>query len=168
MSTLPDDVKIFVVQQLACFDTPSEVAKAVKEEFQLEVSRQAVEAYDPTKRAGSSLSEEYRQIFFTTRETFLTDTAAIGVSHRAVRLRTIQRLTERAERSGNLVLVASLLEQAAKEAGNAFTNKREVGGIGGTPLAVEHTVAIPDLSTMTQEERDGLRALLTRTEGSLP
>ena len=37
---LPDEVKAFVVQALACFDTPSEVAKAVKEEFGLVVSRQ--------------------------------------------------------------------------------------------------------------------------------
>ncbi|GJD72566.1 DUF2280 domain-containing protein [Methylobacterium goesingense] len=133
---LPDEVKTFVVQQLACFETPSEVAKSVKEEFGLEVSRQAVEAYDPGKRAGASLSEEFRALFAITREAFLADTAAIGISHKVVRLRTLARLAEKAERAGNMVLVASLLEQVAKECGDAFTNKRQVENTGkdGAPL----------------------------------
>ncbi len=32
MATLTDDVKAFIVQALACFDTPSQVVDAVKEE----------------------------------------------------------------------------------------------------------------------------------------
>ncbi|MEN3234722.1 DUF2280 domain-containing protein [Methylobacterium ajmalii] len=133
---LEDEVKTFIVQALACFDPPSAVVKAVKEEFDLAVSPQQVESYDPNKRAGRNLSDEYRQIFTATRETFLRDTAAIGVSHRAVRLRTLQRLAERAEKMGNVALVASLLEQVARECGDAFTNKRqtEVSGKDGQPL----------------------------------
>ncbi|MCJ2127362.1 DUF2280 domain-containing protein [Methylobacterium sp. E-045] len=136
MSTLSDEVKTFIVQQLACFDSPSDVAKAVKEEFGLDVSRQAVEGYDPTKRAGRSLSEVYRAVFDETRAEFLTDTARIGISHKAVRLRTLARLAEKAERQGNMVFVASLLEQVAKECGDAFTNKRqnEVSGKDGASL----------------------------------
>jgi hypothetical protein len=134
--TLDDEVKTFIVQQLACFDPPSAVVRAVKEEFDLAVSPQQVEAYDPTKRAGRNLSEGYRRIFEATRAEFLADTARIGISHRAVRLRTLQRLAERAEKSGNLPLVASLLEQVAREVGDAFTNKRqtEVSGKDGQPL----------------------------------
>jgi len=126
VTALSDEVKTFIVQQLACFETPSEVAKAVKDEFGIEVSRQAVEAYDPAKRAGRSLSEEFRSLFAATRETFLTDTAAIGVSHKVVRLRTLARLADRAEKQGNMVLVASLLEQVAKECGDAFTNRQRI------------------------------------------
>ena len=135
-NSLPDEVKTFVVQQLACFETPSEVAKAVKDEFDIEIPRQSVEAYDPGKRAGRALSEEYRTLFAVTREAFLADTAAIGISHKVVRLRTLARLAEKAERAGNMVLVASLLEQVAKECGDAFTNKRQVENTGkdGAPL----------------------------------
>ncbi|MFK5600246.1 DUF2280 domain-containing protein [Methylobacterium sp. HMF5984] len=133
---LPDAVKTFVVQQLACFETPSAVVKTVKEEFGLDVTPQRVEAYDPGKRAGADLSEEYRTLFQATREAFLADTAAIGVSHKVVRLRTLARLIDTAEKRGNAVLVASLLEQVAKECGDAFTNKRQVEatGKGGSPL----------------------------------
>lgn len=124
--TLTDEAKRFVVQQLAMFETPSDVAKAVKEEFGLEITRQSVEAYDPGKRAGAALSEEFRELFRVTRETFLTDTAAIGVSHKVVRLRTLARLIEKAEGRGNGVLAANLLVQAAKEMGDAYTNRQRI------------------------------------------
>lgn len=142
MIVLSDEVKTFIVQQLACFDTPSEVAKAVKEEFDTEVSRQAVSRYDPTKPSGADLSEAYSTIFVESRKRFLEDTAAIGITNRAVRLRELQKMLETAKRQGNLVLAASLLEQAAKESGGAFTNKREVGGIDGKPIQTDTTLKV--------------------------
>jgi len=124
--TLTDEAKTFVVQQLAMFETPSDVAKAVKEEFGIEITRQSVEAYDPGKRAGSALSQHYRELFEATRTTFLTDTAAIGVSHKVVRLRTLARMIEKAEGRGNAVLVSNLLVQVAKEMGDAYTNRQRI------------------------------------------
>ncbi|MEN1613625.1 DUF2280 domain-containing protein, partial [Pseudomonas aeruginosa] len=47
MATLNSDVKAFIVQALACFDTPSQVAESVKKEFGIEVSRQQIESHDP-------------------------------------------------------------------------------------------------------------------------
>lgn len=124
--TLSDEAKLFVVQRLAMFDTPSDVAKAVKEEFDLEITRQSVEAYDPGKRAGAALSQDLRDLYEATRTTFLTDTAAIGVSHKVVRLRTLARLIETAEKRGNAVLAANLLVQVAKEMGDAYTNRQRI------------------------------------------
>lgn len=142
-NTLPDEVKTFIVQQVACFDAPSLVVKAVKDEFDVEVSRQQVETYDPTKRAGRDLSEGYRSIFTETRKTFLEDTASIGVSHRVVRLRTLQRMAQRAEEMKNLPLVADLLERAAKEMGNAYTNRREITGANGGAVQVISSAMTP-------------------------
>ena len=143
---LTDDARAFVVQQLAMYDPPSVVAKAVKEEFGVTVNPQAVEFYDPTKRAGAKLSEKWRTLFCETRKAFLADTAEIGISHRVVRLRALQRMAQVAEKQGNLTLAASLLEQAAKEMGDAYTNRREVkadhtvevkgGGVSGLIAAV--------------------------------
>lgn len=121
---LSDEVKTYIVQALACFDPPSVVTAAVKQEFGLIVSRQAVEGYDPNKRAGRNLSKRWRAIFDETRKTFLADTATIGISHRAVRLRALQRMSEKAETSGNMVLASSLLEQAAKEVGDSYRPAR--------------------------------------------
>lgn len=133
---LTDEVKTFIVQALACFDTPSVVAKSVKEEFGIEIPRQKVESYDPTKRAGKNVSKKFRAIYEATREEFLKDTSEIAISHRAVRLRALQRMAEKAEAQGNMVLASSLLEQAAKEVGDSFTNRRELSGAGGGPMEV--------------------------------
>ncbi|GLS44375.1 DUF2280 domain-containing protein [Methylobacterium brachythecii] len=126
MSALSDEVKTFIVQQLACFDPPSAVVKAVKDQFDLVVTPQQAEAYNPERRAGRNLSEEYREIFRATRERFLEDTASIGISHRVSRLRTLDRLATRAETMGNIGLAAQLVMQAAKEVGDVFTNRQRI------------------------------------------
>lgn len=131
---LTDEVKTYIVQALACFDSPSTVAKAVKTEFGQDVSRQLVESHSPGKVAAKSLGKRWVELFKATREAFLEDTAEIAISHRAVRLRALQRMADKAEGNGNMVLAASLHEQAAKEMGGAYTNKRELGGIGGGPI----------------------------------
>jgi hypothetical protein len=131
---LSDEVKTFIVQALACFDSPSIVAANVKKEFGEEISRQLVESHNPTKKAAFGLAAKWRALFEETRKAFLEDTAAIAISHRAVRLRTLQRMAEKAEDKGNMVLTASLLEQAAKEVGESYTNRREVTGKDGKDL----------------------------------
>lgn len=129
-----DEVKTRVVQSLACFDSPSVVAKAIKADFGIDISAQAVEAYDPNKVAGQKLSPRFRELYEATRKAFLDDTSQIAISHRAVRLRALQRMAEKAETQGNMVLAASLMEQAAKEVGDSYTNRRELTGKGGAPL----------------------------------
>lgn len=144
MAALPENVKLRIVQALACFDTPSQASKAIKAEFGLDVSPQQCEAYDPNKRSGNRLSEKYRLIFAETRKTFLEDTSLIGVSHRAVRLRTLQRLVEKAESQGNISMVAQLLEQVAKETGDSYTNRQKV--------SVNATVERREPRELTDEE----------------
>lgn len=133
---LSDEVKTYIVQALACFDSPSVVAAAVKKEFQVEVSRQLVESHDPNKKAASGLAPKWRALFEETRKTFLEDTASIAISHRAVRLRALQRMADKAESSGNMVLASSLLKQAAEEVGGSYTNRRELTGKDGKDLPV--------------------------------
>jgi len=131
---LNNEAKTFIVQALACFDSPLTVAKAVKEELGIEVTRQHVEAYDPTKRAGATVAKRWKELFEATRKTFLEDTSTIGISHRSVRIRSLQRYAALAEKQGNLRLAAELMEQAAKEMGDAYTNRRILTGKDGNPL----------------------------------
>lgn len=130
---LTPEVQTFIVQALACFDSPKTVADAVKAEFDIVVSRQAVEVYDPTKKS-STTSTKWTALFEETRKAFLEDTSKIGISHRAVRLRALQRMAEKAEAMNNIALAAQLHEQAAKEAGDSYTNRRELTGKNGVPL----------------------------------
>ncbi|ETA72325.1 MULTISPECIES: DUF2280 domain-containing protein [Mesorhizobium] len=133
---LNDEVKTFIVQALACFDSPSTVAASVKRELGIDVSRQLVESHDPNKKAASGLAPKWRVLFEETRKAFLEDTASIGISHRAVRLRALQRMADKAETMGNMSLAAQLHKQAAEEVGNAYTNRRELTGKDGKDLPV--------------------------------
>jgi hypothetical protein len=124
MAALRDEVKAFVVQALACFDTPSQVVVSVKERFGLEVTRQQCEAYDPTKYVGRNLHVKWQMLFNDTRKRFREETAEIPIANRAYRLRTLGRMAEKAENMKNMALTAQLLEQAAKEVGDVYVNRR--------------------------------------------
>jgi len=123
MATLNNEVKGFIVQALACFDTPSQVVEAVKQEFGVELSRQLCESHDPTKRAGVNLAKKWVTLFHYTRKRFREETAEIPIANRAFRLRTLGRMAEKAEKSKNMSLTAQLLEQAAKEVGDIYVNR---------------------------------------------
>ncbi|WP_028353449.1 DUF2280 domain-containing protein [Bordetella petrii] len=154
MARLTDGIKRFVVQALACYDTPTQVVDAVKEEFGLVVSRQQVATYDPTKATGKTLAKKWRVLFDDTRKRFRAEVAEIPIADQAYRLRTLQRAMAKAERQGNVAMVSQLLEQAAKEVGGAFTNrhKHEHGGPNGGP--------IPTANLSKEEFREIARELL--------
>jgi hypothetical protein len=131
---LTDEARAFVVQSIAMFDPPGVVAANVKKEFGLTITPQGCEAYNPTRRAGQKLAEKWKALFEETRKAFLENTAEIGISHRTVRLRALQRMVDKAESQGNVALAAQLLKQAAEEMGNAYTNTRVLTGPNGSPL----------------------------------
>ena len=133
---LSEDVKTFIVQALACFDTPSQVVEAVNQEFKIQISRQSVEKYDPTKVAGAKVAPKWRALFEQARKAFIEDTSQIAIAHRATRLRALQRMAAKAEAKGNFPLAAALNKQAAEEMGNAYTNKREITGKDGKDLPI--------------------------------
>ncbi|HDS1723393.1 DUF2280 domain-containing protein [Pseudomonas putida] len=124
MAALKNEVKGFIVQALACFDTPSQVAEAVKSEFGLVVTRQQVESHDPTKASSKGLAKRWVTLFEDTRKRFREETADIPIANRAYRLRALGRMVEKAESMRNLALTAQLLEQAAKEVGDVYVNRQ--------------------------------------------
>lgn len=134
MAILSDDVKRHIVQALACYDTPSQVAEAVKTEFGVEIARQHVAMYDPTKVAGAKLAKRWRDLFEATRKEFLEEQAKVPIAAQNYRLRALDRMFRRAENSGNTPLAVQILEQAAKEQGGAFTNTRKLADADGSKL----------------------------------
>lgn len=124
MAALSNDVKAFIVQALACFDTPSQVAEAVQKEFSITVTRQQVETHDPTKYSGKGLAKRWVALFEDTRKRFREETADIPIANRAYRLRALGRMAEKAESMKNMALTAQLLEQAAKEVGDVYVNRQ--------------------------------------------
>lgn len=124
MAALTSDIKTFIVQALACFDTPSQVAEAVRVRYGVTVSRQQVEMHDPTKRSSKGLAKRWVALFEDTRAAFREEIVAIPVANRAFRLRTLNRMVEKAEQEGRLVLAMQLMEQAARECGDSYSYRR--------------------------------------------
>lgn len=126
MATLKGEVKAFIVQSLACFDTPSQVVELVKKEFGLSITRQQVESHDPTKANGRGLAQKWVELFNDTRKRFQTELSDIPIANKAYRLRALDRMMTKAEGMRNMALAATLMEQAAKEVGDAYSNKQKV------------------------------------------
>jgi len=132
MAQLKKEIKLFIVRELAVFNTPSEVAAAVKQEFKVDITRQRCESYDPTKRTGQNLSAELKAEFEATRKQFVESPQNIPVANLTYRLQRMQRIVDDAGK--NSVLVLKALEQAAKDVGGDFTNRKEITGADGKPL----------------------------------
>lgn len=136
MAALNNEIKAFIVQALACFDSPTQVATTVKQSFDVVVSRQQVEAHDPTKRCSKGLAKRWVTMFEHTRAGFREAMIEIPVANRSYRLRALGRMVEEAEERGNLVLAAQLIEQAAKESGDLYIRRpTRYRGDSDTPAA---------------------------------
>lgn len=126
MAALSPEVKAFIVKALACFDTPTQIAAQVKQEFSLSISIQQVSSYDPTKAIGKNLGQKWVDLFNATRTRFQTEITDIPIANKAYRLRALDRMMTKAESMRNMALASSLIEQAAKEVGDAYTNRQKV------------------------------------------
>ncbi|ENS4778490.1 hypothetical protein CWN49_21555 [Klebsiella michiganensis] len=129
MATLKAECKIFIVQSIACYETPSQVVESVREKFGIEITRQQVESHDPTKVSSKGLAQKWVDIFNATRERFRRETSDIPIANKAYRLRVLDRMAVNAERMKNYGMTADILEQAAKEVGGVYTSR----------LSVEHS-----------------------------
>jgi hypothetical protein len=141
------------VKHFARFSTPSEIVAIVKENFGIDVVRNHVAYYNGD--TNEKLPKVWRDLFEEERESFRKDVAAVPVAHQPVRLQMIQQLLNEERNKGtrrNPVLMMNLLEQAAKEVGGMFTNRRELTGKGGERL----------VPTAEEIARDVYRELVTK------
>ncbi|BBS32463.1 DUF2280 domain-containing protein [Enterobacter cloacae] len=150
MATLKGEVKAFIVQSLACFDTPSQVVELVKKEFGLSITRQQVESHDPTKANGRGLAQKWVELFNDTRKRFQTELSDIPIANKAYRLRALDRMMTKAEGMRNMALAATLMEQAAKEVGDAYTNKQKVEQI---VVATHNVMPVPSCDNVDDWEK---------------
>ena len=132
MAALKEPVKIFIVQALACRDTPQEVADQVLQEFGVKIDRKQCQLYDPTKAAGKNLSKKFVELFHKTRADFDTGLIDIPIANKHYRLKQYQKQLER--NAKNTVMSLKILEQAAKDCGGQFTNRQEITGKDGKPI----------------------------------
>ena len=150
MAALSPEVKAFIVQALACFDTPTQIASQVKQEFGLDISIQQVSSYDPTKAIAKNLGQKWIDLFNATRTRFQTELSDIPIANKAYRLRALNRMMTSAEKMRNMALAASLMEQAAKECGDVYTNKQKVEQ---NVIATHNVMPVPSCDNVDEWEK---------------
>lgn len=136
MAALKEPVKMFIVQSLACFETPQQVVEAVKQDYKIEITRQQVALYDPTKVAGRNLSKKLKDLFEQTRKAFRENVEDIAIANKAFRLRELQKMYDDSGR--NKRAKQNLLKQAFQETDGRVT-KQEISGPNGEPIQTENT-----------------------------
>lgn len=140
MKKLTNEVKRHCVMALAVYTAPSMVQRELKATFGVDVSVSTIVGYDPGTAQGASLSVRWRELFEKTREAFVAQCSRVPIMHRYYRMMVLQRILDKEEERGNTVGMREVLKQAAEEMGNAYSNKREVTGADGSPIAMSMTV----------------------------
>lgn len=128
---LPSSVKAFIIQRLACYESAPEVRDAVKEEFGLDIPLSYIHRHDPTKpyHPEGFLDKKWIELFEKTREEFQRGLYDTGIVWKAYRLKRLDEMERRLRREGKYMEAAQLLEQAAKEVGGAFEQRRRDSAI---------------------------------------
>lgn len=144
---LSEEIQRFIVVSMACYETPTEVAKAVKERFNVEIDRQLAGYYASTEAA-----KQWQELFAVTREHYLHDTASVGIAQQGFRLREIEKLYARAKTRGADKLAADFLKQAAEEVGGVYTNVRSLSG------KLEGNLTVRQVPAAVEDAREVLRA----------
>lgn len=139
---LADEVKAFIVTNLAAFEPPSVVVELVKGEFGIAVSRQQVSGYDPATRTGKEMSEKWKVMFEKARKDFRESTDDIPLANKAVRVRMLDRMARAAMERKNVQQAKDLMKQIAEEMGEVYTNRHKLEHTGkdGKPLPVAPTL----------------------------
>lgn len=135
MATLREPIKIFIVQSLACFDTPQQVVDAVRVKYGIEIDRQQVASYDPTKATCRGISKALKKLFEQTRNDFRKNIEDIAIANKAFRLNELQKMYDDSGR--NKRAKQNLLKQAFQETDGRVT-KQEITGANGGAIKTEN------------------------------
>jgi hypothetical protein len=131
---LNDRIREGIVIRFACCHGADEIRAWLKEEHRVELAPGSLAYYNGnTPGAKEGMSPKWRRLSDETRARYLDGVSDVPIAHKAHRLRLLDDLVGRlasqirADKRVNVVLVGevkTLLEQAAKEMGEAFTNRR--------------------------------------------
>ena len=107
--------KADVVRRLACFEQPGAIAKSMKEDLGIEITRQSVAFYDPTRYSRRRCPKCWADLFWTTRAEFIAGKPDVGAAHGVVRVHWLDRMARDQMEKGDTAEARALLKQAADE-----------------------------------------------------
>lgn len=128
MKRLPEAIKKRIVEHLACFQTPADVADLIAEEFKITLTPRHVRAYDP---ASFQFAASYRWLEYHTavRKRYQEEIGKVAIAHRTYRLDQLQQSIDVAlrllDKDDATALEAceqirKAVETAAKEVGDFY------------------------------------------------
>ncbi|MCJ8161880.1 DUF2280 domain-containing protein [Acinetobacter zhairhuonensis] len=133
MARLKKAEKVFIVRSLAQFMTPTQVVGEIKEKFNIDVSPQQVETYDPTKVAGADLSQEFVDLFNVARKIYIEQPIYnIEGANDIVQLKILSDLLMK--KKNNTRDAIKLSDQIQKIIKGFYEKKIEITGADGGPL----------------------------------
>jgi hypothetical protein len=112
---LPSNMKKFIVMNLACGDSLSEVVAKVAEQFGQKITPQKVQKYDPRSVNGEKLSAELRELYDTTREKYLAELHTQNLAHREIRLKKLEQIYDEAVAAKQWKTAAMILAESRKQ-----------------------------------------------------
>jgi hypothetical protein len=127
----------FIVVSLACYHRPSTVQKNFKDMFGRDVIPQTIHAYDPMHAHGKrGLAKKWVDLFNETRKKYTDDLSIVPIASALYRMQELQDNYDTLKSRNNIIGANAILEQAAKEQGGAYTNKRQLSGPNGGPITI--------------------------------
>lgn len=148
-SKLETSHQIFIVQHFAMFERAIDIQEALKQNFGVEISLQAVCYYNAEN---GNLTKKLKSLFNRTRKKFIEDSSAIPIAHKSYRLKKLQQMFEKEESENaklqNKKAMREILEQSAKESGDAYTNKQKhehTGKDGDAVMRFDTRVILPNV-----------------------
>lgn len=165
MAKLTEPMKIFIVQSLACFETPQQVADAVKSKFNIDIDRMQCAGYDPTKVTGEKMAKKLKELFHKTREDFKASVYDIPLANKAVRLNELQKMYD--SWGKNKVMKQNIIKQVKDEMQGHDTQLLDIeikkleiqrirdgeDGAGDDPTPVKVTIQVVDASKANAEHQ---------------
>jgi hypothetical protein len=112
---LSGEQRRFIIRALAKWNSPSEVARMVLDEFGITITRQLAQTYDPTRAAGVKLAPELKKYFREQREYFVKHLEEQPFAHRSIRLDELKKIYDEARDAGDRKSAIKALDSAGKE-----------------------------------------------------
>ncbi|MBW3638102.1 MAG: DUF2280 domain-containing protein [Armatimonadetes bacterium] len=117
---LTENVKLFIIIQLAYDRTPREVARSVRENFDITIAPGVVERYDPTKVHGQTLRDDHKRLYAQARREYQAVVRRLGIADQDFRLMRLHSISVEAHERGAVKIELAALEQAAREVGGMY------------------------------------------------
>ena len=130
---LADARKADVVRRLASYDPPGVIAKSLKQDLDIEITRQGIAHYDPTRN--SRCPKRWSVLFWKIRAEVIAGKADAGASHRGVRVRRLDQMACDQMEKGNTAEARALLKQAADEMSRVAEQRDDAHGTDYSKLS---------------------------------